>query len=101
MPRGRVKFGVNSTPDHDDWASDPEKALREIAEATGAAYIEGSLVFTHDGNTADALFETFEAEGDRGPTDFLELGRRLRATHFQLLIGESTRRDWYGRESTF
>jgi hypothetical protein len=96
MPRGRVKFGTNQGPDHPDWPRDPEKAMREIADDAHAEYIDGSLVFTHDGHVAEALFETFEIGGEKEPTDFLELGRRLRAAQLQLLIGEMTWRDWYG-----
>lgn len=100
MPRGRVKFGANQGPDHPDWPENPEKALWEIAEDADAEYIERSLVFTHDGHVAEALFETFEVGGDRDPTDFLKLGRRLRAAQFQLLIGEGTWRDWYRGQSS-
>jgi hypothetical protein len=74
--------------------------MRGIAEDAHAEYIEGSLVFTHDGHVADALFETFEVGGDREPTDFLVLGRRLGAAQLQLLIGEGTWRDWYGGQSS-
>jgi hypothetical protein len=95
VPRGRVKFGTGS-PIHDDWPDDPESAMRGIAEAARAEYIERSLVFTHDGHVAEALFETFELGGEKEPTDFLELGRLLQAAQFQLLIGEGTWRDWYG-----
>jgi hypothetical protein len=79
MPRGKAKFYATS-PKHDDWFNDPEKALSEIADAHGAEYIHGSLTFSASGNIGYALFRTFEPGGDDSRvTNFVRLAEELDA----------------------
>ena len=79
MPRGKAKFDATS-PKNPNWPAEPEKALREIAEANDAVYIDGSLYFTANGRIGHALFETFEPDGeDRRVTNFVRLAEDLDA----------------------
>jgi len=93
VPRGKVKFNATSTddsghsPESELWPSDPEGALREIAERNNARYIEGSLVFATGGRVAEALFETVEPEEDSKATRLFNLGEDLDALEMQLLVG--------------
>jgi len=74
MPRGKLLFRAKSSPRSDDWPGDPEEAIREIARHNNATYIEGSLVFTPNGDLAEALVETVEPERESGATTLHQLG---------------------------
>jgi hypothetical protein len=78
MPRGKAKFDANS-PKHPAWPDDPERALWEIAEESGAEYIERSLTFSANGRIGHALFRTFEPEEDDRVTNFVKLAEALDA----------------------
>jgi hypothetical protein len=79
MPRGKAKFYATS-PKHGDWLDDPERALREIADANGAEYIRESLTFSANGRIGYALFRTFEPDGDDSRvTNFVRLAEDLDA----------------------
>jgi hypothetical protein len=78
MPRGKAKFDATS-PKHPDWPDDPEGALRAIAEANGAEYIEQSLTFTANGRIGHALFKTFEPDEESRVTNFVRLAEALDA----------------------
>jgi hypothetical protein len=78
MPRGRAKFDATS-PKHPDWPSDPEGALRAIAEENGAEYIEQSLTFTANGRIGHALFKTVEPDEESPATNFVKLAEALDA----------------------
>lgn len=85
MPRGRLRLKATSPPD-EDWSTDPEGVLRRVMKEYGAEYIEGSLVFTHNGRRADCLFRTVEAsESERG-TNFYGLAERLDGIDVTLYI---------------
>ena len=78
MPRGKAKFDATS-PKHDDWPSDPERALSEIAVEHGAEYIEHSLTFSANGRIGHALFRTFEPGDEDRVTNFVRLAEALDA----------------------
>ena len=94
MPRAKVKFSGGS-PQSDLWPSDPEGAMREIALANQATYIEGSLVFSTHGKSAEALFETVEPEEESKATRLHRLGAQLDASEVHLFVGP---KDWSGRK---
>jgi hypothetical protein len=97
MPRGKAKFDAAS-PKHGDWLDDPEKALREIAEANGAEYIEESLSFSANGRIGYALFRTFEPDGeDERVTNFVRLAEDLDA--IDLNVGIDAERQRRNRET--
>jgi hypothetical protein len=86
VPRGKAKFYATS-PKHDDWPGDPERALREIAEANGAEYINDSLTFSANGRIGYALFRTFEPDSDDSRvTNFVTLAEALDAIDFNVGI---------------
>ena len=89
MPRGRIKLKANSPPD-EDWTTDPEGVCRRVMPEFGAEYIEGSLVFSHNGRRAECMFRTVEAsEGERG-TDLFGLAERLDGFELMLYISPET-----------
>lgn len=98
MPRAKVKFSGGS-PQSDLWPSDPEGAVREIAIANQATYIEGSLVFSTGGGTgtAEALFETVEPEEESKASRLHRLGAQLDASEVHLYVGPD---DWTARIQT-
>ena len=85
MPRGKAKFKTSS-PKSDLWPSDPEGAIREIADRNNATYIEGSLIFSPNGDTAEALFETVEPEQDSSATKLHKLAKQLDAGEMRLFF---------------
>lgn len=85
MPRGKAKFSTTS-PNDRDWPSNPEQAMRNIAQKNNAVYIEGSLVFAPGGKHAEALFETVEPEEDSSATKLHRLGVDLDASMVCLYI---------------
>ena len=86
MPRGKIKFSTTNSPKDRDWPSDPEQAMRNIANKNNAVYIEGSLVFATGGKQAEALFETVEPEEDSNATKLHRLGVDLDASTVCLYI---------------
>jgi hypothetical protein len=98
MPRAKVKFSGGS-PQSDLWPSDPEGAMKEIAIANQATYIEGSLVFSTGGGTgtAEALFETVEPEAGSKASRLHRLGAQLDASEVHLYVGPD---DWRARIQT-
>jgi hypothetical protein len=92
MPRGKAKFTTGS-PKSDNWPSDPEQAMREIAARNNAEYIEGSLVFVPGGQLAEALFKTVEPEPESSATRLHRLGRELDAVEVTLFIDPASWRD--------
>jgi hypothetical protein len=95
VPRGKAKFGATS-PNSDLWPSDPEGAVREIAERHNATYIEGSLVFGPGGRSAEALFETVEPDSNSPASQLFRLAEDLDAWEFQLFVDPER---WRFRES--
>jgi hypothetical protein len=85
VPRGKAKFKAKS-PDSDIWFSDPEEAVREIAQRHNATYIEGSLVFGPGGRSAEALFETVEPDSNSPASQLFRLAEDLDAWEFQLFV---------------
>jgi hypothetical protein len=78
---------LNATsPPDEDWPVDPEGVLRRVMPDYGAEYIEESLVFSHNGKLAQALFKTEEASDGRSGTDFYGLARRLDGIDVTLYI---------------
>ena len=86
MPRGKIRFSTTNSPNDRDWPSDPEQAMRNIADRNQATYIEGSLVFAPGGKHAEALFETVEPEEDSRATKLHRLGVDLDASAVTLFI---------------
>ena len=86
MPRGKIKFSTTNSPNDRDWPSDPEQAMRNIADKNQATYIEGSLVFAPGGKHAEALFETVEPAADSPATKLHRLGVDLDASVVSLYI---------------
>jgi hypothetical protein len=95
MPRGKARFSATTSPDSKYWPSDPEEALRDIAQRHHVTYIEGSLVFTPGGRAAEALFETFEPGGEDEPSQLFHLAEDLDAEEFRLFVDPSR---WKFRE---
>ena len=87
MPRGKAKFGTDS-PDSDLWPDNPEEAMRDIAGRHSVTYIEGTLVFSPGGKSAEALFETVEPDDPHGrsPSQLFRLAEDLDAWDFKLLV---------------
>jgi hypothetical protein len=85
MPRGKVRFSTTS-PNDRDWPSDPEQAMRNIAQKNNAVYVDGSLVFDPGGKHAEALFETVEPEENSNATKLHRLGVDLDASMVCLYI---------------
>ena len=95
MPRGKAKFKAKS-PDSDIWFSDPEEAVRQIAQRHNTVYIEGSLVFAPGGRSAEALFETVEPDSNSPASQLFRLAEDLDAWEFQLFVDPDR---WRFRES--
>jgi hypothetical protein len=85
VPRGKALFSATS-PNNEVWPTDPEEALRLIAESRNATYIKGSLVFAPGGRVAEALFETKEPGHEDGPSDLFALAEDLDAREFRLYV---------------
>jgi hypothetical protein len=83
VPRGKAKFKTSS-PDSEFWPDDPEAAMRDIAERNNATYIEGSLIFSPNGASAEALFKTVEPEQESSATKLHKLARQLDAGEMRL-----------------
>jgi hypothetical protein len=92
VPRGRIRFNARS-PDDPGWFEDPEEAVRRIAARNKATYVEGSLAFSPNGQTAEALFETVEPEETSEATRLHQLAIDLDAFEAKLLI---SRELWRG-----
>lgn len=86
MPRGKAKFSTGGSPASDQWRDDPEAALREIAARHNTTYIEGSLVFSPGGKSAEALFETVEPDEDSPASQLFRLAEDLDAWAFHLYV---------------
>jgi hypothetical protein len=93
MPRAKAKFDAGKSPRDDNWPSDPEQAMREIAVRNNAEYIEGSLVFVPGGHLAEALFRTVEPEPESSATRLHRLGRELDAVDVTLFVDTETWQD--------
>jgi hypothetical protein len=86
VPRGKMRFNTSGSPDDPSWFEDPEGAVRSIAERNNAVYVEGSLAFSPNGRTAEALFETVEPEKESQATRLHQLAVDLDAFEANLLI---------------
>jgi hypothetical protein len=97
MPRAKARFKGGGSPKDDNWPSDPEQAMREIAARNNAEYIEGSLVFVPGGHYAEALFKTVEPEPESSATRLHRLGRELDAIDVTLFVDPES---WREHQST-
>jgi hypothetical protein len=86
MPRGKIRFSTQNSPNDPEWPRDPEQAMRNIAQKNNAVYVERSLVFSPGGKHAEALFETVEPEEDSKATRLHRLGVDLDASMVCLYI---------------
>ena len=90
MPRGKAVFKTSGSPDSEQWPNNPEAAMEDIADRHGAFYIDGSLVFSLNGDLAEALFRTVEPGGDDAPTRLHQLGKDLDAISLCLYFDTRT-----------
>jgi hypothetical protein len=86
MPRGKARFSTTNPPKDPAWPSDPEQAMRNIAEKNQAVYIEKSLQMTPGGKHAEAQFQTVEPDNDSPATKLHRLGVDLDASVISLYI---------------
>ena len=86
MPRGKARFSTTNPPNDPAWPSDPEQAMRNIAEKNQAVYIEGTLQMTPGGKHAEAQFKTVEPEESSPATKLHRLGVDLDASVISLYI---------------
>ena len=90
MPRGKAVFKTSGSPDSEQWwPANPEEAMKEIAHRHGAFYIDDSLVFSLNGDLAEALFRTVEPGGDDA-TRLHQLGKDLDAISLCLYFDTRT-----------